>query len=219
MSVLDEMKRRKDQVALEADKLLRVNRKQGEISQLNKQMDALRLQLASRAYELYQQGLSLPEDLPKTCQQLDDVRARIGEIQSQIEQIKQETLPPLTVMVPCAACGAAMAETAAFCPTCGAPRSQPKPTKACFTCGQSLPIDAKFCGSCGAIQPTAAPQPATGTPVPPGSDQTLPTADEEFGDKEPKQPETPVAWVVCHGCGAEMPSEAGFCPICGTPAA
>jgi RNA polymerase subunit RPABC4/transcription elongation factor Spt4 len=217
MSVLNEMKRRKDQVALEADKLLRVNRKQGEISQLNKQMDALRLQLASRAYELYQQGVLLPEDLPKTCEQMDGLRARIGDIQSQIEQIKQETLPPLTVMIACSICGVAMAGTAAFCPTCGAARSKTKPAKVCFNCGQSLPLEAKFCGSCGLVQPASAPTPATENSFEPSSDQVPAPVEKDSGEKEPKQAETRSAWILCHECGAEMPPEADFCPLCGTP--
>jgi hypothetical protein len=45
----------------------------------------------------------------------------------------------------CAACGASLAESAHFCPQCGAPRR----SHTCSGCGAPIQPDTKFCAQCG----------------------------------------------------------------------
>lgn len=155
MSVIDDMKRRRDQVALEADKLLRINRKQGELGQWRKQVDQSIVQLGHAAFSLHGLGRSLPPELTEICLQIGALNSQILQAERAIERIRQESLPDPTLAAgaPCVVCGFSVPETAAFCPNCGNPR--PKPTSmACSNCGASLPPDARFCANCG--QTTAA---------------------------------------------------------------
>lgn len=195
MSVLDEMKRRRDQVALEADKMLRINRKQGEIGQWRKQVEQSIVQLGNTAFGLHGLGATLPPELADVCRQIDGLNAQILQGEREIERIRQESLPePIPLTGPrCPSCSFVMPEAATFCPNCGSPRPKPQPTQVCGKCGNALPPDARFCAICG--QPTAAPQPETvlASPI------DLPTS------------------IICAGCQAEISAQAAFCPLCGTP--
>lgn len=190
MSLIEEMKRRRDQVALEADKLLRTNRKQGEIGQWRKQVEQSVVQLGNAALGLHSLGAALPPELTAVCQQIDALNFQILEAEQEIERIRQETLPdPAIVSGPrCQACGYSIPEAATFCPNCGSPR--PKPSLACTNCGNALPPDARFCASCGQRVSVAGP------------------------DSEP-----PANTVACASCQAEILASAVFCPLCGTPTA
>jgi RNA polymerase subunit RPABC4/transcription elongation factor Spt4 len=190
MSLIEEMKRRRDQVALEADKLLRTNRKQGEIGQWRKQIEQSVVQLGNAALGLYSLGVPLPPELAAVCQQIDALNAQILEAEQEIERIRQESLPdPAAVSgLRCQVCGYGIPEAATFCPNCGNPR--PKPSLACANCGNALPPDARFCASCGQRVTVAGPD-----------------------------PEPPANTVACASCQAEILTSAVFCPLCGTPTA
>lgn len=195
MSVLDEMKRRRDQVALEADKMLRINRKQGEIGQWRKQVDQSIVQLGNAALGLHSLGIALPPELTAVCQQLDALSAQILQAEQEVERIRQETLPepaPLTG-TRCLVCGFMVPDAAVFCPNCGSARPKPPPSVICVNCGNSVPPDARFCANCG--QPIAVPASAP----------------------ESKPAEAAPSSLICTGCQAEISAEAAFCPLCGTP--
>ncbi len=55
--------------------------------------------------------------------------------------------PAAPTGVPCAACGKAMPEGAAFCPHCGKPTAP-----VCAGCGEGIPAGSAFCPKCGAKQ-------------------------------------------------------------------
>ena len=54
----------------------------------------------------------------------------------------------------CVSCGAEMAESADFCPKCGA-RQIAETTKFCESCGEKISIRAEICPKCGAPQESA----------------------------------------------------------------
>lgn len=193
MSLIEEMKRRRDQVALEADKLLRTNRKQGEIGQWRKQVEQSVVQLGNAALGLHSLGVPLPPELAAVCQQIDALSAQILEAEQEIERIRQESLPePIPLTGPrCPACGFVMPEAAIFCPNCGNPRPKPQPTQVCGNCGNVLSSDARFCANCGHPVAVAGPDP------------------------EPLLTASAQDTIVCAGCQAEISAVAAFCPLCG----
>ncbi len=197
MAFLKQICSKADQVTLEADKMLRINRKQSEMGQLRKQVEQATIQLGNSAYGLHTQGNLSPE-LSGVCQQIDSLYAQIRQAEQEIERIRQETLPdpaPMTGLR-CPACGFAIPEAAVFCPNCGSPRPKPQPTSVCASCGNALPVDAHFCANCGQV--VTAPSP----------------------DSEPSLDAEPLSdVVVCVGCQAEISAQATFCPLCGTPVA
>lgn len=195
MSVLDEMKRRRDQVALEADKMLRINRKQGEIGQLRKQVEQSIVQLGNAALGLHSLGIALPSELTAVCQQIDALSAQILQAEQEVERIRQETLPEPAPLAGtrCLTCGFMVPDAAAFCPNCGSARPKPPPSVTCIQCGNFLPPDARFCANCG--QPVAVPDLAP----------------------EPTPAVDAPSSLICSGCRAEISAEAAFCPLCGTP--
>ncbi|MCB0257450.1 MAG: zinc ribbon domain-containing protein [Anaerolineae bacterium] len=197
MSVIDEMKRRRDQVALEADKMLRINRKQGEIGQWRKQVEQSIVQLGDTAFTLHSQGASLPPELATVCRQIDVLNGQIQQANLDVEHIRQEALPePVPVAgIRCTVCGFGVPEVAAFCPNCGSPRPKPQPQQTCATCGEALAAGARFCPNCG--QSVAS--------------STL-DVEAEAVEEEP----TPTV-VLCSNCQAEISPEAAFCPLCGAP--
>lgn len=197
MAFLKQIRSKADQVTLEADKMLRINRKQSEIGQMRKQIEQVISQLGQAAYKLHTQGSALPADLSGPCNQIDTLNAHIKQAEQEIERIRLETLPDfdLPTGTRCLSCGLGIPDVAAFCPNCGSPRPKPEPGLICASCGNPMPPGTRFCANCG--QQVAAPD--TGTE---------PSSDAEVSP----------ATAVCTGCQAEIPAQAMFCPFCGTPA-
>mgnify|MGYP001409846248 CR=1 FL=1 len=197
MAFLKQIRSKADQVTLEADKMLRINRKQSEIGQMRKQIEQVISQLGRAAYGLHSQGSALPADLTGPCEQIDAVYAQIKQAEQEIERVRQETLPDsdLPSGTRCPACGFGIPDVAAFCPNCGSPRPKPESGLICTSCGNHMPPGTRFCANCG--QPVATPDAST-----------------ELSSGAEASPAT----AVCAGCQAEIPAQATFCPFCGTPA-
>lgn len=197
MALLKQIRTKADQVTLEADKMLRINRKQSEIGQMRKQIEQVVNQLGHAAYGLHTQGSALPADLTGPCQQIDTLYAQIKQAEQEVERIRQEALPDsdLPTGTRCSSCGLGIPDVAAFCPNCGSPRPKPEPGLICATCGNAMPPGTRFCANCG--QPVAAP---------------------DAGKESSSGAEAPPVTAVCSGCQAEIPAQATFCPFCGTPA-
>lgn len=187
-SLVDSMRLKADQAALEADKLIRIRREQGGIDQLRRdikmQMDAL----GQAALTAYRAGEIAHPQLVSVCQQVDALNEQIAQREARIEQIRAEKLatplvaaPAVQTGAPCPSCKQMIPEGAAFCPVCGYKVPKAPPAEAvCPSCGSPIPAAAQFCPGCGARK---APAPQT---------------------------------IRCTGCGTELPATALFCPDCGT---
>lgn len=72
--------------------------------------------------------------------------------QDAFQAIRQAIQPAGAITITCPDCGKQLAESAKFCPECGARLDQPQPseTSPCAGCGAPLDPGAKFCAKCGA---------------------------------------------------------------------
>ncbi len=202
MSFIRGLRTKADQVTLEADKMLRINRKRSEIGQLRKSISQLITQLGNTAYGLHNQGQTLAPELAQVCHQIDNLYADIQRMEQEIEQIRREALPtqPIASAERCHVCSAALPQAATFCPSCGSPRPKPQPTITCKNCGSSLPADASFCANCG--QPVALSGPES------EDVETLPPSELPKSEA-----------ILCSSCRTEIPLQATFCPVCDHPVA
>lgn len=187
-SLVDSMRLKADQAALEADKLIRIRREQGGIDQLRRDIKTQLDALGQAALTAYRAGEIAHPQLASIGQQIDALNEQIGQREARIEQIRAEKLatPPVVPAaaqagLPCPSCKQLIPEGAAFCPVCGYKIPKAQPAEAiCATCGSPIPAAAQFCPGCGA--------------------------------RKAQAPQT----IRCTGCGAELPAAAVFCPDCGT---
>lgn len=195
--LIDSMRQKADQAALEADKLMRIRREQGAIDQLRRQVQVQMDALGQAALAAYRSGEVVHPQLVAIGQQIDALAEQIAQHEARIEQIRAEKLaPPLPPIpptsgpaIPCPNCGQRIPAEARFCPACGHKIPPPAPAGAvCASCGSPVPPAAEFCPTCGARRASVPP------PSPPPPPQT----------------------IRCPGCGAELPAVAVFCPDCGT---
>jgi len=186
-SLVDSMRLKADQAALEADKLIRIRREQGGIDHLRRDIKAQMDALGQAALTAYRAGEIAHPQLVSICQQVDALNEQIAQREARIEQIRAEKLatppvaaPAVQAGVPCPSCKQLIPSGAAFCPVCGYKIPKAPPAEAtCPSCGSPIPAAAQFCPGCGARK---APAPQT---------------------------------IRCMGCGAELPATAVFCPDCG----
>ncbi len=232
MSFIRQVRNKADQVALEGDKLLRIQRKQGEIGQTRKLVDQKLSQLGAVTYGLHGRGQALPSEIEQICREIDALYSDIRVRQDEIEMIRAETLVdgPGPSVLRCTACGRALPEGAAFCQHCGTAVPPPRPRITCGNCGASLPADARFCAECGREVASQPPSPAPGSDVetnPPEAEElkeaTVPYRGGEEGNEADQATAMRTAevpgGVVCRVCGEELADDAMFCPNCGGPVA
>jgi|GEM_PF-805964 len=159
--LIDSMRLKADQAALEADKLIRIRREQGAIDQLRRDIKAQLEALSQAALAAYRAGEIAHPQLVSICQQIDALNEQIGQREARIEQIRVEKLatpPVVQAGVPCPSCRQLIPEGAAFCPVCGYKIPKAPPAEAtCSSCGSPMPAAAQFCPNCGARK-TQAPQ-------------------------------------------------------------
>jgi len=160
-SLVDSMRLKADQAALEADKLIRIRREQGAIDQLRRDIKMQLDALGQAALTAYHAGQIAHPQLMSICRQVDALNEQIGQREVRIEQIRAEKLatPPIAQTgVPCPSCRQLIPEGAAFCPVCGYKILKAQPAEAiCAACGSSISAAAQFCPSCGARKAQAPP--------------------------------------------------------------
>lgn len=229
-SLFSDMKRRADEVALEADKKIRITRKQGEINDVRKQIRQQTTQLGDLAYGLHAQGQSLPTPLTDVGKAIDNLYAAIKAKEAEIESIRREQLSPVGIpeTTTCHVCHQPLPPNAAFCLHCGSPKVEPDPMVPCPHCQNMLPVEARFCAHCGqstvAQQPPdtiacshcAAVLPATALFCPECGTHVAQVSESASTPIEPQTIE--VEPLRCRECGASLDDDAIFCVECGTPA-
>ncbi len=149
MPILDRFKQGVDSAKFKADQMMRVNRVQGEISNLNREISTLREKIANTALELHQGGrLSLPE-LDELCVSIDRLNAQTVEKEAQIASIRAETPPQAPVASPSAPTPEPAPVTPASPVVAQAPVAPPADIHKCPSCGAELATKVTFCPNCG----------------------------------------------------------------------
>ncbi len=153
MPILDRFKQGVDSAKFKADQLMRVNRVQGEIGNLNREISTLRDKIASVTLELHKAGrLPLPE-LEELCVSIDRLNAQIVEKEAQIASIRAEVPPQAPGVAPAApapepAPAASPSPVAAEAPA-EAPVAPAAGVRKCASCGAELSAKVSFCPNCG----------------------------------------------------------------------
>ena len=163
MGLFNRFKHGVDVTKFKADQLMRVNRVQGEIEGLRRQISEVRLQIAGAALNLHQKGALANPELEELCLKIDDLQRMIGDKEARIAAIRAEEPPPgptgyYASLNPCPNCNFEVPPGAAFCTNCGnampAPAKPEEPASAgggitCPNCQTQNPDTARFCTVCG----------------------------------------------------------------------
>lgn len=179
MPLFGRLKHGVDVTKFKADQLLRINRVQGEIGDLRREILGVREKITNAVIDLHKQStLSYPE-LQELCIAIDKIESQIAEKERQIASIRAEVPPqpvayppapiPAASTNPCPNCHFAAPVGAAFCPNCGKPMPAPSETisaepasnsSKCANCGLNIPAKAAFCPNCGKPVTSASETPA-----------------------------------------------------------
>ncbi len=173
--MFDRIRQSVDLAKFKADQLVRINRLQGEVASLRREIHSVRGKIADAAIKLHKQSALSQPELEELCAAIDQLKVQITEKETQIAGIRAEVPRPVSVkytppssivkMNPCPNCGFDAPFGAVFCPDCG--NTMPGPSEEqpstgiaassseCSNCGFTLPAEAAFCPDCG--------QPVTGT--------------------------------------------------------
>lgn len=157
-----------------ADQLLRVNRVQGEIANLRREIQLVRDRIAGAVLELRRSGQVLPTEVEQLCLEIDRLNAQIAEREALIAAIQAEPPPQMPLST-----SQSYQTLAAQSPT----GSDIRPTRPCPYCGFRAPLQAAFCPHCGKalpklpepVAPDSSKQPTSPAVVPDMTDSTSAT--------------------------------------------
>ncbi len=157
MPILDRFKQGVDSAKFKADQLMRINRVQGEIGNLNHEIAGLRDKVANAVMELHKGGKLAHPELKELCASIDGLNGQIAAKEAQIASIRAETAPQAPTAAPVSqapeyAAAAAQPEAAPQPVAAAAPSPAPAPVapaNKCASCGFELPEKVSFCPNCG----------------------------------------------------------------------
>jgi uncharacterized coiled-coil protein SlyX len=148
-------------VGWEADKLRRVNAKQGEINSLKQEREQVITELSNTVLTMYRQGRLVDPQLQKFCERILDFESQMTARAAELEQIRSESYQNPQDMrangtdaadPTLASRSAGRPPNAASAgPTPGAGRTGRETAMIpCPTCGESVRARALYCNKCGA---------------------------------------------------------------------
>ena len=139
-----------DRAKFEAEKFQRTTRIQGEINDLQRQIDARRGELGDRAFELDKAGQIQSPTLADLVKGLETLRSSTTLKEEELKAAQAETFVE-PAPTPSAAYTAPPASVPPS-PQPGAPSQPVAITKPCTNCQFQMPATAMFCPNCGARQ-------------------------------------------------------------------
>lgn len=166
-TLLGRFKHGVDVIKFKADQLMRINRVQGEIRDLRRDISNIHVKISSTAVELHKKGALSNPELVDLCVAIDQLNKQIFEKEANIAAIRNEEvphLPPSTYQYapinPCPKCNSDVPIGAEFCTNCGNPMPTTSVTDsvktvsskiACTYCKALIPANAEFCPECGQL--------------------------------------------------------------------
>jgi len=133
-------------VAFEADKMARVNRIQGEISNLKKQIDSQYMRLGDSTYRSTVNNEPASPEVPEICQTITGLMQQITEHMEEVKRVQGEQFAQ-------SAPAPQPAASSTYQPSYGQAPPPPPPSqggKFCPSCGKQSPGGVRFCPECGA---------------------------------------------------------------------
>lgn len=125
-----------EQAKFEADKLVRVNKLNAEVSELEKQITQTLVGVGRQALELVERGvIPMPSELEGMASQVQQMESQLAAKRAELEAAKASKYEDMVGAAPEAA-AAAPEEGAQFCPNCGEKVQQG--AKFCPSCGQKI---------------------------------------------------------------------------------
>jgi RNA polymerase subunit RPABC4/transcription elongation factor Spt4 len=148
----------------EADRKRKIKHVKDQLHDLRAQEAQAINALSAQVLALHEAGTLTQPELVSLCKGVDDIRVRIKDTESELEQLQPtppEATPPPQPEPPepeaeqlCPSCGVAVVTGATFCQSCGARlEEEPPPAHFCIHCGAQLREGAKFCPICGQSLP------------------------------------------------------------------
>jgi predicted nucleic acid-binding Zn-ribbon protein len=93
MPLLDQFRRGVDTAKAKADQMMQVNRVQGEITSIRREIQAVRDKIADGVMDLHQKGALSDQELEDLCTEIDGLNGQIAEKETEIANIRAETPP------------------------------------------------------------------------------------------------------------------------------
>jgi len=129
MGIFDRLREGVDKASFEANKIMRINKVQGRINDLNRQVEQQMVRIGEHLFERYQEGQVSDEELTGFCRQIEELQQRIEEHNAELDRIRQEKPPDASPLDPsrpratyghiCPNCQVALDESLSFCTQCG----------------------------------------------------------------------------------------------------
>lgn len=132
-------------VAFEAEKMTRVNRAQGELSQIKHQIDAQMMKLGEMVYQQYTSPTDPAPVLDDICAQITDLKKQAADKSDEIQRINAEVYESAGAPAPVPAAPAPVSTPA----PAAAPEAAAPAPRFCPECGTEVAAGVKFCPNCG----------------------------------------------------------------------
>ncbi|MBC8160833.1 MAG: zinc ribbon domain-containing protein [Roseiflexaceae bacterium] len=135
-----------DRAKFEAEKIAKIARVQGEISEVRRSMDAKRLELADRAYELYKAGQIQSPTIAALAREVDNMRSSVILKEDELKIAQGDAyIEPFVPGPPSASQSVPVSYDSPAPSSAGfSPGNKP-----CPTCSFVMPTSAMFCPNCG----------------------------------------------------------------------
>lgn len=201
----------KDKAVFEAEKLRQITSFQGQIRNLQKEIEQSFATLGAATYRVYREGHVQHPELQQACNAINALQSQLEQCEREIHSLRRQEFVETTGSgYRCPQGHGELAPGNRFCPICGAEavRSTPSSRQVtyCTNCGHSIPSESRFCTECGTPVDVPHAEPANYSHLPSyqpmmaGPHRTTPTQE---GSR------------TCPSCGAAASPGNQWCIYCG----
>jgi DNA repair exonuclease SbcCD ATPase subunit len=158
MGILDQLSKTLsqgvDRAKFEAEKFQKTTKLQGEVNELQRQLNEKMVELGQRAYNLQRAGQINIPSIAQLARDVDKLQAQLVNSEEELKAAQAEVFPEPPSYTPTP--GTSSAQSVPISVEQPSPSPQPytaptaNPQKTCPTCGFQMPGTALFCPNCGA---------------------------------------------------------------------